>query len=148
MVRLYVNVQFQVKQLSTGTSSSRTKKKIPQKILELIPPRCVPSFKSLAQVFADICKCPISSQTIKYRYKFKSNQQKFPQKFLNWSPQGVYQVSSLYHKYLQIYVNVQFQVKPLSTGTSSSRTKKFYWQKMLVWTPSRCVPSFKSLEPV
>ena len=28
MVRLYVNVQFKVKPLSTGTSSSRTKKKI------------------------------------------------------------------------------------------------------------------------
>ena len=36
------------------------------------PLRCVPSFKSLAQVLADIWKCPISSQTIKY--KFKSNQ--------------------------------------------------------------------------
>ena len=32
MVRLYVNVQFQVKRLSTGTSSGQTKK-IPQKFL-------------------------------------------------------------------------------------------------------------------
>ena len=31
MVRLYVNVQFQVKPLSTGTSSSQTKKKFPKK---------------------------------------------------------------------------------------------------------------------
>ena len=33
MIRLYVNVQFQVKPLSTGTSSSQTKKKFPQKCL-------------------------------------------------------------------------------------------------------------------
>ena len=26
---------------------------------------------------------------------------------------------------VRLYVNVQFKVKPLSTGTSSSRTKKF-----------------------
>ena len=32
----------------------------------------------LAKVFADICKCPISSQTIKYRYKFKSNPKNYP----------------------------------------------------------------------
>ena len=25
-------------------------------------------------LLADICKCPVSSQTIKYRYKCKSNQ--------------------------------------------------------------------------
>ena len=62
-MEVYLNVQFQVEP-----------KKISPKILELIPPRCVPSFKSLSKVFADICKCPISSQTIKYRYKFKSNQ--------------------------------------------------------------------------
>ena len=30
MVRLYVNVQFQVKPLSTGTSLSQNKKKFPQ----------------------------------------------------------------------------------------------------------------------
>ena len=59
----YVQVQVQGEQ-----------KKNSPKILELIPPRCVPSFKSLSQVFADICKCPISSQTIKHRYKYKSNQ--------------------------------------------------------------------------
>ena len=49
---------------------------------------------------------------------------------------------------VRLYVNVQFQVKPLSTGISSSRTKKFFWQKMIVWTPSRCVPSCKSLGPL
>ena len=27
---------------------------------------------------------------------------------------------------VRLYVNVQFQVKPLSTGTSSSQTKKFF----------------------
>ena len=38
MVRLYVNVQFQVKPLSTGTSSSRTQKKIsPKRLYE--PPQ-------------------------------------------------------------------------------------------------------------
>ncbi len=31
MVRLYVNVQFQAKPLSRGTSSSQTKQKFPQK---------------------------------------------------------------------------------------------------------------------
>jgi len=30
MVRLYINVQFQVNPLSTGTSSSRTKKNFPK----------------------------------------------------------------------------------------------------------------------
>ena len=34
----------------------------------------MPSCKSLAQLFADICKCLFSSQTIKSRCKFKSNQ--------------------------------------------------------------------------
>ena len=42
-----------------------------QKILELIHPRRVPSFKYLAQVFADIYKCPISSQTNKKVYPKK-----------------------------------------------------------------------------
>ena len=42
----YVQVKVQVK----------PKKKSPQ-ILELIPQRCVPSCKSLALLFADICKC-------------------------------------------------------------------------------------------
>ena len=64
---------------------SNQKKNSP-KILELIPPRCVPSLKSLAQVLADICKCPSSSQTIKYRYKFKSNPKKFFPKMLVWIP--------------------------------------------------------------
>ena len=45
------------------------------------------------------------------------------------------------------YVNVQFQVKPLSTGTSSSRTK-YDFSKMLAWTPPRCVPSLESLAQV
>ena len=40
----------------------------PKKMLQLTPLRCVPTFKSLALVLSDICKCPISSQTIKYRY--------------------------------------------------------------------------------
>ena len=49
---------------------------------------------------------------------------------------------------VRLYVNVQFKVKPLSAGTSSSRTKKFFLQKMLEWTPSKCEPSFKSLAQV
>ena len=49
---------------------------------------------------------------------------------------------------VRLYVNVQFQVKPLSTGTSSSQTKKFFLQKMLERTLSKCVPSFKSLAQV
>ena len=56
---------------------------------------CVLSLKSLSQVFVDIYECPISSQTIKYRYKFKSNQKKIPQKSLNGPPQGACQVWSL-----------------------------------------------------
>ena len=43
---------------------------------------------------SNVCKCQISSQTNRYRYKFKSNQIFFP-KLLNWSPQAVCQVSSL-----------------------------------------------------
>ena len=39
-----------------------------------------------------VCKCPISSQTIKCRYKFKSNQKKISPKMLVSTPQGVYQV--------------------------------------------------------
>ena len=42
-----------------------------------------------------VCKCSISSQTIKYRYKFKSNQKKILPKMLAWTPQGMYQVWSL-----------------------------------------------------
>ena len=42
-----------------------------------------------------VCKCPISSQTIKYRYKFKSDQIFFGQKCLYGPLQGVYQVWSL-----------------------------------------------------
>ena len=61
MVRLGVKVQVQ------SSSSSRTQFFF-QKILELAPLRCVPSFKSLAQVWA---KHPSSSHIIKYRYKFK-----------------------------------------------------------------------------
>ena len=49
MVRLYVNVQFQVKPLSTGISSSRTKKKSSKNAC-MDPPRYVPSLESLAQV--------------------------------------------------------------------------------------------------
>ena len=48
-------------------------------MLQLTLLRCVPSFKSLAQVWA---KHKISSQTIKYRYKFKSNPNVFLQKML------------------------------------------------------------------
>ena len=47
MVRLYVNVQFKVKPLSTGTSSSRTKKKAPKK-LEWTPPKFGVSSTSLS----------------------------------------------------------------------------------------------------
>ena len=39
--------------------------------------RCVPRFKlnkPECVYGSTVCKCPISSQTIKYRYKFKSNQ--------------------------------------------------------------------------
>ena len=36
---------------------------------------------------------------------------------------------------VRLYVNVQFQVKPLSTGTISSRNKIFFFSKILVWTP-------------
>ena len=93
------------------------------KILELIPPRCGPSLKSLAQVLADICKCPSSSQTIKYRYKFKSNQKCFFTKIVCMVPQGVCQVWSLQH---ESKLNIQFQEKPLSTDTSTSRTKKLF----------------------
>ncbi len=41
MVQLYVNVQFQVKPLSTGTSSSRTKKKFPKNSLMDHPKVCI-----------------------------------------------------------------------------------------------------------
>ena len=49
-----------------------------------------------------VCKCPISSQTIKYRYKFKSNQKKVSSKILVWAPPkvctkfGVYSTSLSY----------------------------------------------------
>ena len=42
-----------------------------------------------------VCKCPISIQTINYRYMFKSNKKKFLQKCLYGLPQGVCQVWSL-----------------------------------------------------
>ena len=42
-----------------------------------------------------VCKCPISIQTINYRYMFKSNKKKFLQKCLYGPPQGVCQVWSL-----------------------------------------------------
>ena len=48
MVRQYVNVQFQVKPLSTGTSSSQTKKNF-LKNTSMCPPRCVPSLESIAR---------------------------------------------------------------------------------------------------
>ena len=46
-------------------------------MFQLTLQRRVPSFKSLTQELADIYKCSISSQTIKYRYKFMSNQKVF-----------------------------------------------------------------------
>ena len=49
MVRLCVNIQFQVKPLSTGTRLSQTKI-IFFKNACVDPPRCVPSLESLAQV--------------------------------------------------------------------------------------------------
>ena len=49
MVRLYVNVQFQVKPLSAGTSSSQTKKKNSQKLLQLTPLMYVPNLLILAK---------------------------------------------------------------------------------------------------
>ena len=90
MVRLNVNVQFQVKPLSTGASSSRTKFFF-SKMLVWTPSRCVPSLESLAQV---LVKHQISSQTIKYSYKFKSNPIFFLSKIFLWTPQGAYQVWS------------------------------------------------------
>ena len=70
MVRLFVNVQFIFKPLSTSTSSSRTKKFFWQKMLVWTPQ----GVYQVWSLLADICKCPVSSQTIKYRYKCKSNQ--------------------------------------------------------------------------
>ena len=94
MVRLYVNVQFQVKPLSTGISSSRTKKKIFQKCLHGPPKVCT--------------KLGVSFY-IRARLKNAKT-----------SPSA---------DMVRLYVNVQFQVKPLSTGTSSSQTKKKFPQK-------------------
>ena len=45
---------------------------------------------------------------------------------------------------IRLYVNVQFQVKPLITGTSLSRTKKNS-PKMFGWTTPTCVQSLESL---
>ena len=72
---------------------------------------------------SNVCKCQISSQTNRYRYKFKSNPKFFSPKCLYGPPQGVCQVWSLYHK---SKLNIKFQVKPLSTVTSSSRTQFFF----------------------
>ena len=89
MVWLYVNVPFQVKPLSW----SWPKKIFSQKIL-LFPPRCVPSFKSLAQVLKYV--------NVQFQFKplsavtsLSQTPKKVPKKFLNWSTQGVCQVSSI-----------------------------------------------------
>ena len=51
---------------------------------------------------------------------------------------------------VRLYVNVQFQVKPLSTGTRSSRTQQFFLKNAFMdpqgfYGPPRCVPSLESL---
>jgi len=73
MVRLYVNVQIQ-----SQSQTIKYKNNFKSNQIYFFKNACM---KSLAQVVAEICKCPISSQTIKCRYKFKSNQKKFPQKY-------------------------------------------------------------------
>ena len=42
-----------------------------------------------------VCKCPISSQTVKYRYKFKSKQKKILQKCLYGPPKGCSSLESI-----------------------------------------------------
>ena len=75
MVRLYVNVQFQVKPLSTGTSSSRTKKKF-QKCLDGQPQRVCKVWslyhKSKLNIqfqVKPLITCTSSSQTKKFPKK-------------------------------------------------------------------------------
>ena len=49
-------------------------------------------------LLADICKCPVSSQTIKYRYKFKLNQKNLVTKNVCMDPLEVctkFQVSRI-----------------------------------------------------
>ena len=46
-----------------------------------------------------------------------------------------------------LYVNVQFQVKPLIIGASLSQTKKKF-SKNVCMDPPRCVPSLESLAQV
>ena len=59
MVRLYVNVQFQVKPLSTGTSSSQTKKNV-LKNTSMGPPKVCAKFG-------------VSSTSLSKTSNFKSN---------------------------------------------------------------------------
>ena len=47
-------------------------------------------------------------------------------------PTGILNQTSPSADMVRLYVNVQFQVKPLSTGTSSSRTKKIFSIKVFV----------------
>ena len=47
-------------------------------IAELDKPECIYG--------STVRKCSIASQTIKYRYKFKSNQKKVSSKILVWAP--------------------------------------------------------------
>ena len=46
-------------------------------------------------LLADICKCPVSSQTIKYRYKCKSNQKILLTKNASIDPLKVFNQVSL-----------------------------------------------------
>ena len=60
-----------------------------------IVPEKIKHNKPQCRYGSTVCKCPISSQTIKYRYKFKSNQKKYSPKMFVWTPQGVCQIWSL-----------------------------------------------------
>ena len=67
------------------------------------------SFKSLAQVLAEIFQSHISSQTIKYLYKFKLNQKYF----LDFGLVLVWSGSGENFKYLaQVLGSVRFEVEP------------------------------------
>ena len=94
---------------------------------------CVPTLKSLAQVFAYIYKCSSSSQTNKYRYKLKSNQKIMCPKILELIlPRCVPTFKSLAQVFAYIY-----------KCSSSSKTIKYrallnlqkYSSKILVWPP-------------
>ena len=90
MVRLHVNVQFQVKSLSTGKSSSQTKKKFPKNSCIDTPKACA-KFSRLQQKYLLIY--------VNVRFQVKplctgtsSSQRKNPQKFFKWCTQSVCQI--------------------------------------------------------